>query len=287
MSEIITGANGQLGHALQEQFPDAYAVSREELDISNPEAVQAFDWSEVETIINAAAYTKVDEAETDEGFVAAWQANSQGVANLAAISRKNELTLVHISTDYVFDGEKQAAYTEADPLAPFGVYGRSKAAGEHAATGVSNHYLVRTSWVIGSGGNFARTMLNLAENGVDPSVVNDQVGRPAFTPDIARAVDHLLRDAPEPGTYHMSNSGETVSWADFAKAVFEAAGYDPDRVSQTTTEEYFKPKKEQGQIIAPRPANSVFDLSKLEATGFENRDWREALSEYIRHQLHQ
>lgn len=281
MSELITGADGQLGRALQEQFPDAHPVTRKELDISNPESVHDFDWTEVKTIINAAAYTKVDEAETPEGLIAAFQANSQGVANLAAISRKNEISLVHVSTDYVFDGTKQNPYTETDPINPLSIYGRSKAAGEHAATSVDNHYLIRTSWVIGEGGNFAQTMLKLAEKDVDPAVVNDQIGRPAFTTDLARAIDHLLRQSPEPGTYHVSNSGELVSWADFAKAVFEVGGYDPERVSETTTEEFFEPKKKEGKPVAPRPANSVFDLSKLEATGFENRDWRDALAEYI------
>lgn len=275
MSELITGANGQLGKALQEQFPDAQAVTREELDISNEKDVRNFDWSEVETIINAAAYTKVDEAETNEGFVAAFQANSEGMHNLAAISRENELTLVHISTDYVFDGSKKGAYQEDDPIKPLGVYGRSKAAGELAAISVPRHYLVRASWVIGDGGNFVRAMLGQGEKGNDPSVVNDQVGRPTFTVDLARAVDHLLAGA-EAGTYHMSNSGEPVSFADFARAIFEEAGFNRT-VTDTTTAEYFADKPN----AAPRPANSVFDLSKLEATGFENRDWREALSEYI------
>lgn len=277
MSELITGANGQLGRALQEQFPDAYPVTREELDISDRESVRDFDWSEIKTIINAAAYTKVDEAETPEGLIAAFQANSQGVANLAAISREKELSLVHVSTDYVFDGSKQGAYTETDSLNPLSIYGRSKAAGEHAATSVNNYYLVRTSWVIGEGGNFAQTMLKLAEKGVDPTVVADQVGRPAFTPDIARAVDHLLKFAPESGIYHVSNSGEPVSWADFAREIFESSGFDSGRISDTTTAEYFAGRDN----VAPRPANSVFDLSKIEATGFENRDWREALSDYI------
>lgn len=275
MTKLITGANGQLGRALQEQFPDARAVTREELDISDKEDVRKFDWTGVETIINAAAYTKVDEAETPEGLIAAFQANAQGVANLAAIARENELTLVHISTDYVFDGDKKGAYQEDDSTNPLGVYGRSKAAGEHAATSVPRHYLVRASWVIGDGGNFVRAMLGLEEKGIDPSVVNDQVGRPTFTVDLARAVDHLLTNA-EAGTYHMSNAGESVSFADFARAIFEEAGFNRT-VTDTTTAEYFANKPN----AAPRPVNSVFDLSKLEATGFENRDWREALSEYI------
>ncbi|MEX0748978.1 MAG: dTDP-4-dehydrorhamnose reductase [Candidatus Saccharimonadales bacterium] len=277
MSELITGANGQLGQALREIYPEAVAIDHDELDISNIEAVRHFDFSEIETIINAAAYTKVDEAETPEGMVAAFAANAQGVANLAAIARERELTLVHISTDYVFDGTKDAPYEETDPLSPISVYGRSKAAGDLAAQSVANHYIVRTSWVIGEGSNFARTMLSLAEKGVDPSVVEDQIGRPGFTVDLAQAIDHLLKTAPEPGIYNCSNGGDPVSWADFAREIYRTAGYDAGRISDTTTDEYFTGKTG----IAPRPANSVLLLDKLEATGFICRDWREALAEYI------
>ncbi len=281
MAELITGANGQLGRALQEQFPEAIATTREDLDIANQESIKSFDFSEVDTIINAAAYTKVDEAETEDGRVAAYKANHEGVANLAAIANERGLTLVHISTDYVFDGDKQEPYREDDEINPLSVYGQSKAKGEMEAMSVANHYIVRTSWVVGDGNNFVRTMLSLAERGIDPSVVDDQRGRPTFTVDLARAIDHLLQESPEPGVYHFSNAGEVISWADLAKEVFAAAGFDPERVSRTTTEEYYKGK----EGIAPRPANSAFDLSKIEASGFENRHWREALREYIEEEL--
>lgn len=281
MSELITGANGQLGRALREIYPDAVAIDHDELDISDAEAVRHFDFSEVKAIINAAAYTKVDEAETPEGMVAAFAANSQGVANLAAIARAHELTLVHISTDYVFDGQKKEPHTETDAMNPLSIYGRSKAAGDLAAQSVARHYIIRTSWVIGEGNNFARTMLSLAKKGVDPSVVADQIGRPSFTVDLAQAIDHLLKNAPEPGIYHCSNAGDTVSWADFAREIYQAAGHDPNRVSDTTTAEYFAGK----DSIAPRPANSVLALEKIQSTGLHIRDWREALAEYIEKEL--
>ncbi|MEX0668599.1 MAG: dTDP-4-dehydrorhamnose reductase [Candidatus Saccharimonadales bacterium] len=281
MSELITGAGGQLGRALASQFPEAIATTREELDIADKESVEAFDFSSIDTIINAAAYTKVDEAETPDGKVAAYAANRDGVANLAAIAGERELTLVHISTDYVFDGNKQEPYREDDPINPLSVYGQSKAEGEKLAANVAKHYIIRTSWVVGDGGNFVKTMMSLAEKDIDPSVVNDQFGRPTFTVDLARVIDHLLRVAPEPGTYHFSNAGEVISWADLAKEVFFAAGYDAKRVSGTTTAEYFAGK----EGVAPRPKNSVFDLSKIESTGFLNRHWREALVEYVEQEL--
>ena len=280
MSEIITGADGQLGRALQEQFPDAHALTRDDLDISDPEAVRAFDFSEVKTIINAAAYTQVDEAETPDGTIAAFNVNSQGTANLAAIANDRELTLLHVSTDYVFDGNKDTPYDENDPISPLSVYGRSKAAGELAAQTATHHYIVRTSWVIGDGNNFARTMLSLAERGIDPAVVDDQIGRPSFTVDLARAVEHLVMNSPEPGIYHCSNGGKPTSFADFARAIFETSGHDSARVSGTSTADYFADKPQ----AAARPLNSVFSLDKITETGYEPRDWRDALEEYVQHE---
>lgn len=277
MSLMITGSNGQLGRALRKIYPEAVAVDHEELNIADPESVSTFDWAGIDTIINAAAYTNVDEAETTAGTMSAFAANAQGPANLAAIARENDLTLVHVSTDYVFDGRKSEPYTEDDPINPLSIYGRSKAAGDIAASSVDKHYILRTSWVIGDGGNFVRTMLSLAEKDVDPSVVSDQVGRPSFTADLAQAIEHLLKTKPEPGIYNCSNSGDVISWADLAKEAFEAADHDPGRVSKTTTEEYFAGK----EGIAPRPANSAFSLDKLESTGLELRNWRETLKEYI------
>jgi len=276
MKVIITGAEGQLGRALQELYPEAAALARTDLDISNKEEVRRYDWSDVEAIINAAAYTKVDDAETTDGFVSAWQSNAQGPLNLGVIARERELILAHISTDYVFDGQDNEPYTEDSPVRPLSSYGRTKLAGDLVVESVPKHYLVRTSWVIGNGGNFVRTMLGLGGRGVEPKVVSDQIGRPSFTVDLARAIDHLLTRSAEFGTYNFSNNGEPVSWAQLTREIFNAAGYNLN-VEDVTTEDYFAGKPQ----TAKRPLYSLLNLDKLEKTGFENRDWKEALKEYV------
>lgn len=192
---VIVGAGGQLGMALQRQFPTARLLGQDELDLADPAAVEAVDLTGVGTVLNAAAFTAVDAAETPEGRVAAWATNATGVAALARACARQRVTLVHYSSDYVFDGTADA-YDERAPLAPLGVYGQSKAAGDLAVTMVPRHYLLRTSWVVVEGKNFVRTMQSLAERGVSPSVVDDQVGRLTFTEDLARATAHLLGVAP-------------------------------------------------------------------------------------------
>lgn len=173
-SEIfIMGANGQLGLALKAQYPNAKSADLKRLDITNKESVEGFDWSNIKIILNAAAYTNVDGAETTEGRVAAWNVNASAVANLVSVAQKHNLTLVHISTDYVFDGTK-TPHTETEPFSPLGVYGQSKAAGDIAVGLLEKHYILRTSWVIGEGNNFVRTMLALGKKGVEPTVVADQ-----------------------------------------------------------------------------------------------------------------
>ena len=148
---FIIGANGQLGTALRQQYPRARFADRIELDIADPTSVQNFDWSGITTILNAAAYTNVDGAETAEGRVASWQINAGAVANLAAICRQKDITLVHISSDYVFDGTIEGPHTEDEPFSPLSVYGQSKAAGDLLAATVPKHYILRATWVIGEG----------------------------------------------------------------------------------------------------------------------------------------
>lgn len=272
---LVIGANGQLGRALRAEFPTAEFADRRQIDLSKPNTLAGVRWSEFDTVINAAAYTAVDLAETPEGRVDAWATNATGVAALAALASQHRLTLVHVSSDYVFDGTHRL-YTEHAPLAPLGVYGQSKAAGDLAAATVPAHYIVRTSWVIGEGNNFVRTMASLAERGIDPSVVNDQNGRLSFTADIAAGIAHLLRSGAPFGTYNLTNGGPVMSWAEIAAAVFTATGHDGSRVTGISTEEYFA-----GKSVAPRPLHSTLDLSKIEATGFVPRDAREALTEYL------
>ena len=272
---LITGANGQLGQALQALYPDAECVDRDSLDISSPELFTARHWRDYGLILNAAAYTAVDTAETS-GRADAWSANSVAVANLAQIARDNQITLVHISSDYVFDGTDDN-HTENEPFAPLGVYGQTKAAGDIAAAMAPCHYILRTSWVIGKGNNFVLTMKNLAEKGVKPSVVNDQIGRLTFTDDLARGIKHLLDTKAPFGTYNLSNDGDSVSWADIAADVYELTGHDRGDVTGVTTEDYYAGKAG----IAPRPLQSTLNLGKIKATGFVPRDWRQALREYL------
>ena len=167
---VIIGSKGQLGTALREKYPHARAVDADELDITSRDAVQAFNWSEVTTILNAAAYTNVDGAETAEGRVMAWSVNALGPRNLAELAIKQNMSLVHISTDYVFDGTDKS-HTENESFSPLSVYGQSKAAGDLSVSLVPKHYILRTTWVIGEGKNFVRTMLDLGQKGVAPTVV--------------------------------------------------------------------------------------------------------------------
>jgi dTDP-4-dehydrorhamnose 3,5-epimerase len=273
---LITGCNGQLGRALRARHPGAAAVDIGELDIADAGAVEAFDWSGIALVLNAAGYTDVNGAETAAGRGIAWKVNARAVANLARVALARDLTLVHVSTDYVFDGTR-APYAEDAGFAPLSVYGASKAAGDCAAGLVPRHYLLRTSWVIGDGKNFVRTMLDLARRGTDPAVVSDQVGRPTFTAELVRALGHLLETRAAYGTYNVSNGGPPVSWADFTREIYRRAGL-PNTVADITTAAY---NAGAAGPIAPRPLGSTLVLDKLAATGFAPRDWRESLGDYL------
>jgi len=276
---LILGAKGQLGTALSARYPGARQTDQTELDITNFESVNDFDWSGIKIILNAAAYTAVDAAETVEGRTSAWNVNAHAVANLSAIASQHGITLVHISTDYVFDGTS-APHSETESFAPLSVYGASKAAGDIAAGLTPNHYILRTSWVIGEGKNFVRTMLGLGARGISPSVVDDQIGRLTFTSELVRAISHLLETNSPYGTYNVTNSGESASWADITRQIFLCAGHDLT-VTGVTTQDYFKDKTG----IAPRPLQSVLNLTKLQSTGFESLDWETELQAYIKHEL--
>lgn len=276
---FIVGANGQLGRALQAKYPNARKADINELDITDQDSVKKFDWSGIEIILNAAAYTNVDGAETEEGRRAAWKVNADAVANLVAVAAQKDAILVHISTDYVFDGTKNP-HTEDEDFAPLSVYGASKAAGDVAVSLTPKHYILRTSWVIGEGKNFVRTMIELGKKGVSPTVVADQIGRLTFTSELVRAIDHLLITQSEGGTYNVTNEGESASWADISREIFKTAGFDLT-VTDTTTAEYFAGK----EGIALRPLNSILDLDKIKSTGFKPRDWRDDLTEYIHKEM--
>lgn len=276
MNVLIVGANGQLGQELAKLYTTAIKTDQQELDITDAEAVASFDWNKVGCILNAAAFTKVDAVEDPANMPLAWKVNVQGVANLAAAARSHELPLVHVSTDYIFDGAKEGAYLETDAINPQGNYGRSKAGGDLAASSANKHYIVRTSWVIGDGPNFVRTMLKLGEEKNEVSVVNDQRGHPTFAKDLALAIKHLLDTSSPFGTYNFSNDGPAVSWYEFTQAIFKQADVDCE-VKPTSTKDFAQGK----QWFAPRPANSELNLDKIKATGLKIRNWQKALQEYL------
>lgn len=276
---LVLDATGQLGRELARQLADRPGIEflgRDRFDLADPAVVGSIDWRQVGTVVNAGAYTAVDDAETTEGGRAAWAANAEGVARLASVCAQHHVTLIHVSTDYVFDGTKGTPYTEADALHPVNAYGTSKAAGDLAVGVVPKHYLLRTSWVIGDGDNFVRTMQSAAERGVQPTVVADQVGRLTFTEDLVAAIVHLRNSGAPYGTYNVTNTGRPGSWAEVARRVYAHAGRPAADVTDTTTEEYCA-----GTQAAARPGNSVLDLSKLEATGFSPRDQWAALEAYL------
>ena len=274
---LIIGSSGQLALALKQALPKATSTSRDMLDITNGQAVADYNWDTIDTIINASAYTNVGNAETPEGRVEAWRLNGLGVANLARAAAANNKTLVHVSTDYVYDGSQTTPYAETDPVAPLGVYAQSKLAGEIAVTVAPKYYVLRTSWLIGDGPNFVRSIMGLAARDISPAVVHDQVGRLTFTPMLAEAIVHLLNVKAEFGTYNVSNIGPTGSWADVARQIYQDMGRGDLAVTNTTAKEYFADKPDK----APRPARSTFDLSKIKATGLQLRDWRDDLKKYI------
>lgn len=272
---LIVGANGQLGRALKAKYPNARATDTDELDITNAEAVRNYDWNGVTVIFNAAAYTNVDGAETPEGKKAAWAVNADGVANLARAATDHDIILVHISTEYVFDGTK-SLHVEDEPASPLSEYGKSKAAGDIQAAKAPKHYIVRVSWLIGDGPNFVRTMLGLGQKGISPKVVADQIGRLTFTTELVRGIDYLLSIKAPFGTYNLTNGGESVSWAEVTREIFKIAGYDLS-VTDISSDEYFADKPD----AAKRPLQSTLSLAKIEDIGFKPVDWQEGLKEYI------
>jgi dTDP-4-dehydrorhamnose 3,5-epimerase len=226
-------------------------------------------------VINAAGYTKVDAAETKAGRREAWAVNVGGVAALVEAARRHHFTLVHVSSDYVFDGS-EPLHTENEPVSPLGVYGQTKAAGDAVVGSLPAHYVLRTSWVIGEGRNFVSTMASLADSGGNPEVVDDQFGRLTFTAEISRAIIHLLQVEAPYGTYNVSNGGEPMSWADIARAVFAARGRDPASVQSVTTAQYTV-----GKALAPRPRHSVLSLEKIISSGFRPADAMSQLQVYL------
>jgi dTDP-4-dehydrorhamnose reductase len=271
MRYLVTGANGMLGHDLVSalQGREVTALSRAELDISDRDAVMAAVAGH-DVVLNAAAYTKVDDAETHEDT--AYVVNATGAANLAAAAALGGAALVHYSTDYVFSGTATVPYAEDAVVAPVTAYGRTKAQGERLALSVNpdRTYVLRTAYLYGQHGpNFASTMLRIASERDTVSVVTDQVGQPTWTADLAAQTLELLDRQAPPGIYHGTNSGQ-ASWFEFARAIFAAVGLDPDRVEPTDSAQF--------QRIAPRPAYSVLGHDRWGSASIRPmRPWKSAL----------
>lgn len=273
---VITGANGQVGRALQKVYPQALALDREQLDITNQKAINEFNWDNVKVIINAAAWTDVDGAENPSNYNLVKAVNVDASRYLATAASQHDLTFVTFSSDYVFDGS-QPIHNEDELFSPLNVYGKTKADGDLEAATTIKHYIIRTSWVIGDGRNFVNIMQDLAARGAKPSVVNDQIGRLTFTDTLARGIKHLLEIGAPYGTYNLTNEGQPVSWADIAKIVFEKSGKSPSDVQPVSTAEYFADKPN----TAKRPLQSTLDLTKIEKTGFIPEDWRDKLDKLL------
>ena len=276
MKIMLTGANGQLGQEIVYQLKassfSVYAFTKTELDITDELKVQKVVGEiQPDVIINAAAFTKVDLAESEETL--AYNINGFAQRNLAVAAEKVGAKICYISTDYVFDGNGFEPYKEYEKCNPLGVYGKSKFVGEELTKTLSNKYfIVRTSWVYGEyGSNFVKTMLNLAEKRNEIGVVADQTGSPTYTGDLATFLISLIQ-TEKYGIYHCTNSG-SCSWYEFAKAIFEEMELDI-KVNPLTTDQYPTP--------ASRPHYSVLDNGALEMNGFEKiRHWKEGLSFYL------
>jgi dTDP-4-dehydrorhamnose reductase len=284
---LIIGSNGQLGWELgrqgQEQGFDSIPLDLPGFDITDAsELKKVVSKTDASLIINASAYTAVDKAESEPD--AAFAVNRDGPAHLASLCHEKGIPLIHISTDYVFDGTKKGPYRETDPVSPLGVYGRSKAEGERAVRDtIQEHLIIRTAWLYGiHGNNFVTTMLRLGREREAVQVVADQYGCPTYAADLAEAILQIASHIAEKrtvawGTYHYCGRGVTT-WHGFAEAIFDAARpYDSFKVKTVapiTTEEYPTPAK--------RPANSALDCSLIaEHFGIRTRPWRESLSKMI------
>lgn len=272
---LVTGANGQLGQCLQkissqfEEFEFIFTDS-ETLDITIKEEVNDFFWQNApDFCINAAAYTAVDLAETD--IEKAFLVNADGAENLAEACSENNAQFIHVSTDYVFDGENNLAYTEEDFTNPLGVYGASKLAGDELALEVNPcSVILRTSWVYSEfGKNFVKTMLNLFATKDELNIVADQFGQPTNANDLAEAIMKIIKSEKiTPGIFNFSNLGR-ISWFDFAEKIAELSDA-KIKLNAIETSQYPTPAK--------RPKNSVLDLDKISKTyGVQLKPWEESL----------
>lgn len=274
MKILITGSNGMLGHDLANALEghELILTTSKTLDITDKDhTIEFICDAEPDIVINSAAYTDVDGCEENHDL--AYAVNGEGVRNLAMACREIDCPLVHISTDYVFDGSATEPIAEDGEIGPISIYGKSKLQGEEAIQEILDKYfIIRTAWLYGlNGKNFPKTMLELAESHSEITVVYDEVGTPTYTPDLAYGISELI-ETDRYGIYHLTNSG-SCSWCEFARYIFEVAGKDVN-VIPVTASEFARP--------APRPSYSVLDNRNWVENGFEPlRDYKEAIKEYI------
>ncbi|MCR4762399.1 MAG: dTDP-4-dehydrorhamnose reductase [Lachnospiraceae bacterium] len=281
---IVTGSGGQLGRAVKRQLDGRYDLIRTDvaaddeirrLDITDIDAVTSFAKEEKPyAIINCAAYTAVDAQETDVDN--SYRINAIGARNLAIAAEETGAKLVHISTDYVFAGDKQTPYTEFDAPGPISIYGKTKLAGENFVKEFSRaHFILRTAWLYGEGKNFVRTMLRLAESHDQLGIVDDQIGNPTSAQELARAIDYLL-GTDNYGLFHATCEG-VCSWADFAEEIFRLAGRKVE-IERLSSEEYAA----RNPAAAPRPHFSHLEKMMFRLTGgFAMCDWHDAIVRYL------
>lgn len=287
MKCLVTGTGGQLGYDVMNELKkrgyeavgcDITDGAEIQLDITDSKAVsETIEKVKPDVVIHCAAWTAVDAAEDEENIPKVYAVNADGTRNIAEACKKADCKMIYISTDYVFDGQGTEPWkSDCNDYAPLSVYGKSKLQGELAVAEIlEKYFIVRIAWVFGKNGkNFIKTMLNIGKKYPEVRVVNDQIGTPTYTLDLAR----LLVDMAESekfGYYHATNEGGYISWYDFTCEIFRQAGYDT-KVTPVTTEEY-------GLSKAARPFNSRLDKSKLKGNGFEPLpDWKNALERYLK-----
>lgn len=283
MRTLLTGSKGQLARCFRDRLPENWeliATDSTSLDITDTEAVRNMVQNfQPDAIVNAAAFTAVDKAEAHVGT--AFAVNATAVHNLASAARACQARFIHISTDYVFDGTNKTPYKEQDYTNPQSVYGRTKVAGELLALAANpDSVIIRTSWLFSEyGNNFVKTMIRLAGERDNLSIVHDQTGSPTYAGDLAQAIITLLQQPVAPrGIYHYGGN-KSVTWYEFAQAIFQAAQqHDPHfkipQLNAITTDQYPLP--------APRPAYSIMDCQKIEnECGIKASDWQKALNEII------
>ncbi len=282
MKVLVTGAKGQLGYdvvnELAKRGHTAIGVDIDEMDITDKHSVQmVIEKTKPDAVIHCAAWTAVDLAEDDDKIALVRAVNTDGTRNIAEVCKKLNCKMMYISTDYVFDGQGTEPWKpDCKDYAPLNVYGQTKLDGELAVVEtLDKYFIVRIAWVFGvNGNNFIKTMLNIGKKYEQITVVNDQIGTPTYTYDLARLLVDMI-ETEKYGYYHATNEGGYISWYDFACEIFRQAGYST-KVKPVTTEEY-------GLSKAKRPFNSRLDKRKLIENGFNPLPtWQDALSRYLK-----